>query len=252
MGSAVAIALTCKTTIAFANSEVSINECRVGLVPDAVTIYFLSRGLSSPLSNEKLEGLGLYLALTGRSVYGADVYLCGLATHYIQSNDSIAKVIENIKKNCTIERILESIGITPSMTQESILNDIEEIREIFGNARSIQQIYEKLTEKNTTFSRQVWFEMSSVCPLSLKLTVKAFLKCSRMEVKECIELAYKLSLEMMLNRSINFSIAMNMKHIQKSKGNINWQPEKLADVSTQLVNEFFQGVSDPPLELELI
>lgn len=53
-------------------------ETALGLFPDVGGTYFLSR-----LKNN----LGMFLALTGYRLKGADVYHAGLATHYTNSVD---------------------------------------------------------------------------------------------------------------------------------------------------------------------
>lgn len=83
-------------------------------MPETAIGYFPDVGLSYTFS--RLDGgVGMYLALTGERLNGADTYLTGLATHYVRSS-SIEEML----------RRLSSMPMTSAVHEEAVLQAIDE------------------------------------------------------------------------------------------------------------------------------
>lgn len=75
MGGGCGVSLNGRFRIATERTMLAMPETALGLFPDVGGSYFLSR---------LKRNLGIFLALTGHRLMGADVYHSGLATHYVR------------------------------------------------------------------------------------------------------------------------------------------------------------------------
>ncbi|WP_239025781.1 enoyl-CoA hydratase/isomerase family protein [Sphingomonas paeninsulae] len=104
MGGGVGISQPAKYRIATENTRFAMPETGIGLFPDVGGGWYLSR----------LQGrIGVYLALTGARLDGAECFALGLATHYLP-----AAALDEAKSRIAadpgeIDAILTSLSITP-------------------------------------------------------------------------------------------------------------------------------------------
>lgn len=74
MGGGCGVSLNGRFCVATEKTMFAMPETALGLFPDVGGSYFLSR---------LKRNFGIFLALTGQRLIGADVYHIGLATHYV-------------------------------------------------------------------------------------------------------------------------------------------------------------------------
>lgn len=74
MGGGCGLSINGKFRVATEKTLLAMPETALGLFPDVGATHFLSR-----LNNN----LGLFLALTGHRLKGADVFHSGMATHFV-------------------------------------------------------------------------------------------------------------------------------------------------------------------------
>ncbi|VDM54039.1 unnamed protein product [Angiostrongylus costaricensis] len=132
------------------------------------------------------DNLGLYLALTGYRLHGADCYHAGLATHYVTS--SRLKDLQN--KLLTMERVTynEVDGVIREFQPSNIPTfSLEEhlpvIKKTFY-ARSVEEIFENLRVENSEWSKQQLKTLSKMSPTSLKVTFKQLENGAKMKFGE--------------------------------------------------------------------
>ena len=100
MGGGVGISQPARFRVATENTRFAMPESGIGLFPDVGGGWYLSR----------LPGrIGVYLALTGARIDGADCHALGLATHYIP-----AEALEQVKA-----RIAHAPGPLPALLNEA-------------------------------------------------------------------------------------------------------------------------------------
>lgn len=86
-------------------TTVFMPEVAVGLCPDGGTTYVFPR-----LQNQ----LGMFLALTGYRLKGADVYHSGMATHYVGSSiNAVVYIRYLLGKLSSLGRIRGSASLAP-------------------------------------------------------------------------------------------------------------------------------------------
>ncbi len=112
MGGGVGIALPCKYRVATENTRFAMPETGIGLFPDVGGGWYLPR----------LPGkVGIFLALTGARLDGAECLALGLATHYLNSayvpkaltalsndTDDIAATLKSHGTGAPLARIVEN------------------------------------------------------------------------------------------------------------------------------------------------
>ena len=112
MGGGVGIALPCQYRVATENTRLAMPETGIGLFPDVGGGWYLPR----------LPGnVGMFLALTGARLDGAECLAVGLATHYLaaadvpdaltalsNNADDIASTLKSYGTGAPIARIVES------------------------------------------------------------------------------------------------------------------------------------------------
>jgi 3-hydroxyisobutyryl-CoA hydrolase len=148
MGGGVGLSMFAPFRVATENTLFAMPETGIGLFPDVGGSHFLPR---------LEEGLGMFLALTGSRLKGADVYQAGIATHFIAS-DRLADLesdIESIGVEATTAQISTNIGAildgyheataedSSSVDSWSLAPHLDVIRESF-TAASVEAIIEKL------------------------------------------------------------------------------------------------------------
>lgn len=140
-------------------------ETALGLFPDVGGSYFLPR----------LPGkLGMFLALTGYRLKGADVFHAGLATHYVDSS-SVAE-LENALKNlpkekCDKETVSKTItSFQPkSIPEFSLKGHLDTINKTF-DGKSVEDIIQKLEKDGSKFSAEQASALTKMVSLLLSLS----------------------------------------------------------------------------------
>ncbi|ESL09457.1 enoyl-CoA hydratase [Trypanosoma rangeli SC58] len=127
MGGGVGISVHGRYRVASEHTLFAMPETAIGMFPDVGASWFLPR--------LKMQGLGLYLGLTGARLKGADVAHTGLATHYVPSA-SFAQLEErlcHIDDPAKAEACLEEFAVKdlPPFT-------LEPHREIIGKSLAIE------------------------------------------------------------------------------------------------------------------
>ena len=69
-----------KFKVATNNSSFAMPESLIGYIADGGASYYFSRLC-------KTKELGMFLSLTGKTIYGEDIVKYGFANHYIKSED---------------------------------------------------------------------------------------------------------------------------------------------------------------------
>jgi enoyl-CoA hydratase len=206
VGSGAGLGLACALRIATSSSVIGMPECAYGLVPDCAAMQVISNCAPA---------LGMYLALTGASLTGADLMLQGIATHYIQE-ENIERFLEEAKTSSDLKALCDKYHSAPQSSSSKIAKHMDEIREVFERSKSIEEIFEKLVEKETDFRKNTLHLLAQQCPLSLKITLKAFARCKGKPFLQCVEMGYNLNIQLMDVHSFNFRSAVDNKLVART------------------------------------
>uniref|UniRef100_A0A914QSI7 3-hydroxyisobutyryl-CoA hydrolase, mitochondrial n=1 Tax=Panagrolaimus davidi TaxID=227884 RepID=A0A914QSI7_9BILA len=234
MGGGCGLSIHGKFRVATERTLLAMPETALGLFPDVGGSYFLPR----------LPGkLGMFLALTGYRLKGADVFHSGLATHYIESKN-ISEVENELKilpkAECSEQKIDKVLRkFTPKNVPEfSLKSNLETINTTF-NGKSVENIIEKLQAKGDEFSKKQVNELMKMSPTSLKVTFQQLMNGSVSNFSSIFTMEHRMTYHFLDGN--DFYEGCRAILVDKDR-NPKWNPNKLEDISPEDVNKYFSAV----------
>ncbi|KAF7262449.1 hypothetical protein EG68_00283 [Paragonimus skrjabini miyazakii] len=245
--------------VATENTLFAMPETALGLFPDVGGGYFLPRLACA--------GLGNFLALTGHRLRGLDVLWTGIATHYrpsieletlkntlchmefppIQSSSDLDKI------DSAVAQVLHTATEEPRLP-ESLAPHLDAIADIFALFHSnepvtIEDILRKLSaygDKGAT--QKAWADklhelLLRMSPTSLRVTLRQLQQGSKLSFADTFKMEFRLSQHFV--HSHDFAEGVRAILIDKDN-NPKWNPEKLSDVTPEMVNTYFAPVPGIP------
>uniref|UniRef100_A0A915HZK9 3-hydroxyisobutyryl-CoA hydrolase, mitochondrial n=1 Tax=Romanomermis culicivorax TaxID=13658 RepID=A0A915HZK9_ROMCU len=259
MGGGVGLSVHGMYRVATERTLFAMPECQIGLFPDIGGTYFLPR----------LKGnLGPFLALTGHRLSGRDVFEAGIATHFVESSlvgiswlwDSGLSLIKDLEKELLIlkaENVNKStVGAVLSefsakscrMSEEfSLKQHMDKINGIF-HVDMIEDIIKRLEKDPSDWSKNILQTLLKMSPISLKITVEALKLGSKMSLKECLEMEYRLTQRVCADN--DFYTGVTSVLIERGT-KPSWNPETLSDVRSETMRHYFSPLPDDR-ELKLV
>ncbi|GAB4861947.1 hypothetical protein Ancab_037202 [Ancistrocladus abbreviatus] len=224
-------------------------ETLIGFHPDAGASFYLSH----------LPGhLGEYLALTGETLSGAEMFACGLATHYSLSA-RLPEVVEHLGNLVTddpsvIENSLENFGDLVSPDNMSVLRRMETLDRCFG-CDTVEEIIDAL-EYEASKTDHAWCastlkRLREVSPLSLKVSLRSIREGRYQTLDQCLVREYRMSLQGIYGQVSNdFREGVRARMVDRDFSP-KWDPPSLDQVSMDMVEQYFSPLSESEPELEL-
>jgi len=162
MGGGVGLSIHGKYRVATEKTLFAMPETAIGFFADVGASYFMSR-----LKNS----FGMYLVLTGNRVKGKDNKRLGIATHFVGQND-----LTNLENQLVAATDLNAERVASILNGFSVPIDDEfdnskKIADIFS-APSLEEIYGRLENDGTDWSKQQIALLNKMCPTSLKVAVR--------------------------------------------------------------------------------
>ena len=220
MGGGAGLSIYGNARIATENAKFAMPETAIGFFPDVGGSYFLSK-----IPNN----LGLYLGLTGDIIGAKEMLFLGLATHFHYS-----KNIGNVEQNY-INNGLVSYAENIETTDSELLNNIKFIEETFVG--DIHSILKKLKQSKLEFAKKKFDHLMNRCPMSLAVTVELLNRAKKLSLKECLEMEFQLSQNVVYREDFNNGIEAVL--ITKTY-NPTWNPKSIHDINYDEVKKLFQ------------
>ncbi|KNA16112.1 hypothetical protein SOVF_092040 isoform A [Spinacia oleracea] len=224
-------------------------ETMIGFHPDAGASFYLSH----------LPGhIGEYLALTSKSLSGAEMLACGLATHYSLSTKlpQIEEHLVNLVSDdfSVVETSLQEFADVVSPDSMSVLHRLEILNKCFGHG-TVEEIIDSL-EDEATKTDHAWCastlkRLREVSPLSLKVSLRSIREGRYQTLDQCLAREYRMSLQGISGKVSNdFQEGVRARMVDRDFSP-KWDPPSLDRVSKDMVDEYFSplSVSEPELEL---
>ncbi|MFH4976195.1 hypothetical protein AB6A40_002904 [Gnathostoma spinigerum] len=222
--------------IATERTVLAMPETALGLFPDVGGSYFLPR---------LPHNLGMFLALTGHRLLGADVFHAGLATHYVPSDhlDNLEKELIHIPNadvnDNSIRSVLNKYHFK-ALPPFSLSSDLKEIEALF-DGESIENIFTKLKNNGGKFASEQLRLLSRMSPTSMKITFRQLKNGARMRFDEVFTMEYRMSQRCMDGN--DFHEGCRAVLIDKDR-NPKWIPSTLEEVTEDMVNSYFAPLPD--------
>ncbi|KAL8142227.1 hypothetical protein V2J09_015259 [Rumex salicifolius] len=210
-------------------------ETLIGFHPDAAASFYLSH----------LPGhLGEYIGLTSLTLSGAEMYACGLATHYSLSA-KLPQIEEHLGKLVTddpsvIENSLQKFCDIVAPDTMSVLRRMETVDKCFG-CDTVEEIISSLEDESSR-TDHAWCastvkRLKEVSPLSLKVSLRSIREGRYQTLDQCLAREYRMSVQALSG--------------QVSKDFCEWDPPSLDLVSEDMVDWYSSRLSESEPELEL-
>lgn len=238
MGGGVGLSVHGHYRVSTERTVFAMPETAIGFVPEVGGTYFLPR----------LKGkLGLFLALTGYRLKGADVYHAGISTHAVQSQE-LNLIQEELLglKNADIEKCLAKFTKTAAFLQQpfSLEPHLQLIDDCFS-APSVEEIMNLLEVSNIQFAKDSLVLLKKMSPFSLKITKRALDEGSELTLAECLQMEFRLSQRFVADN--DFAEGVRALLIDKDQ-KPNWNPKTLEDCTPEKIQSYFEPI-DPELKL---
>ncbi|GBB93781.1 hypothetical protein RclHR1_02230007 [Rhizophagus clarus] len=232
MGGGVGLSVHAPFRIATEKTVFAMPEVNIGYFPDVGGSFFLSR----------MDGeIGTYLALTGSRLHGIDVFLSGIATHYVPSQrlsyleDRLSELESDDHE--VINAAIEDFVSEPQQNHiYSLSGDIRKAVDRCFKGNTVESIIDALTkEEDKTWSKEVINTLLKGSPTSLKVTLRELRKGKQMVITDCFKMEYKL-VQKFLEKS---DLIEGVTALLVDKREPKWNPSKLDDISDDEIEKFY-------------
>jgi len=244
MGGGVGLSVHGRYRVATEKTLFAMPETAIGLFPDVGGGYFLPR-----LSNH----LGTFLSLTGHRLKGWDNYCAGVATHFVSTqelpylHDELCNL--NAPTPTDVEHLLSSYHgkctAEHSTSDFSLHNHLAQIGEIFSSD-SVEGIISKLETEGSEWSLKQLKTLKKMSPSSMKITLRQLQQGARMDLKQVLEMEYRMSQACMDNN--DFYEGIRAMLVDRDNTPV-WKPSTLEEVAEQIVDSYFEKL---PQDRELL
>ena len=142
-GAGAGVFMACKERVVTERSRLAMPECRIGIVPDAGALRFLTKHCEPAVAR--------YLMLTGAPLNAHDLYKTGLATRYVPDKEDLG--LEQLYAELSsapageVTTPLDRRGVeAPRRLESGLFNDVtlQAVRDAFGSGASIASIRDDL------------------------------------------------------------------------------------------------------------
>lgn len=237
MGGGLGISIGGDFRICTERTMIAMPECSIAFFPDVGASYFLNR---------LRPGVGLWLALSGARLKGADALRYGLATHYVK-RDRLASVFEKLEGARgsleAIDRVLSahSEAISDSDSQQQL----REIEAIF-TAPSLAEVLQRLEASPAAWAKSTLDNIRSGSPTAVSVTFALLARTRDLPAEACRTLELRVHNNFM--RLADFVEGTFAKLVSKPPRRPTWSPARIEDCSQEYIESFFVS-DDAPLIL---
>ena len=226
MGGGVGISQPARYRVATENTRFAMPETGIGLFPDVGGGWYLSR----------LEGrVGVFLALTGARLDGAECLELGLATHYLPS-EGVAEAKARIANEDIdrIEGILGTLSATPP--EARIVGNLFHINRHFASDR-YEDILASLEADEGDWAMKELATLRSKSPQTCKVALRQLMESMQLnDFADNMVMEYRIASRVLTRPDF----AEGVRAVIVDKDNApKWNPATAEDVSDDLLDAIF-------------
>jgi enoyl-CoA hydratase len=230
MGGGVGISQPARFRVATENTLFAMPEGAIGLFPDVGAGWYLPR----------LRGrTGVFMALTGARLDGAECLWAGLATHYLPSERLAEAKARIARAPGHIVAILDEFSAKPP--EARIAGNAERIDRLFASD-SLEEIVAALEVDPSEWAAKELKAVASKCPTTAKVALREFAEgARRTDFAEEMRAEYRLAARMMLRP--DFAEGVRAVLIDKDNAPV-WDPATPQGVTPQMLDEIFAPLAE--------
>jgi enoyl-CoA hydratase len=230
MGGGVGISQPARYRIATENTRFAMPETGIGLFPDVGGGWYLSR----------LEGrVGVYLALTGARLDGAECVALGLATHYLPA-EVLAEVKERVAADpAGIDGILTRFSIAPP--EARIVGNIGQINRLFAGD-VFEEILAALDDDGSEWAAKELAILRTKSPQACKVSLRQLAAGAVLtDFADDMRMEYRLASRVAVLP--DFTEGVRALIIDKDNAPV-WNPQMPQDVTEDMLDAVFAPLPD--------
>lgn len=233
MGGGVGISMPARFRIATENTTYAMPETGIGLFPDVGGGWYLPR---------KPEHIGIWLALTGARIKGADLFIAGIATHYMPTEilaaarAQIAGAAQTHDAGKALESGLNALHESYGRPKELLPDNIDIIDRVFA-LDSVEAIFAALEAEPGDWAKAQLAALRTKSPQTLKVTFRQLREGARM-ASFADEMRQEYRIACRVSAMHDFQEGVRAVVIDKDNKPA-WNPATLEGVTETLVDSIF-------------
>ncbi|MEM6497125.1 MAG: enoyl-CoA hydratase/isomerase family protein [Pseudomonadota bacterium] len=231
MGSGVGLVQYGTHIVAGENYRFAMPETAIGFFPDVGVAHRLARLPHS---------VGVYLALTGRTIDRADAYGLGLVTHCIDV-ENFGAIEEELADAEPIDPVLDNRHQSPGEGELSAHHGT--IARVFSKP-TLEDIFAALgddsaanAEAERDWCKQVTGELRQKSPLALKVSLQHVRRAGQQDLRQTLIADYHLACRFL--ETADFREGVRALLVDKTK-DPNWQHGEVNEVTDTEVQSYFE------------
>lgn len=230
MGGGVGASIHGSHRIVTENTLFAMPESAIGLFPDVGGSYFLPR----------LAGaLGTYLGLSGTRLKGADILYVGIGTAYMSAeklDGFVEALAENdISSDDDVDKIVARFAEDPGSAR---LDEFRDLIDAAFSEKTVEEIFDHLADIDHDWAGETLAVLKKLSPISLKVIIEQLSRGAQLEFDDCMIMEYRI-VSAITSYDSDFYEGARAVLIDKDHSP-NWIPEKLDDVSADMVMAHFE------------
>jgi enoyl-CoA hydratase/carnithine racemase len=225
--------------VTFASPEVSY-----GYIPDSGNLFLLSQ------MDKTFPGMGMFLALTGARLRGADLIHANIATHIgypgaeHQILEFLAPIEGPVSKDRVHHAVMQVVESPKDIPTATFARDLVHFERCFSNKKSVEEIIEALQKEKTPWSERTLAALSKQSPTALKLAFRVMQEIisDNLPIDSVYNIGFRAGQHMMHHPDFKEGVRATFIESDAPK----WSVEKLGQVDT----EFIERCLEEPLTFE--
>ena len=235
MGGGVGVSAHASHRIVTERSAVAMPEVAIGFFPDVGASFLLARAPGY---------VGTYLALTGDRMNAADAIFCGFADVHIAAA-KLAELPSALADCRTAQEVRATLGQVSIPPTSGKLQAAQRWIDRCFNAGAVEIIFARLQSADLDQALSAFAAIQKASPTSLKVTLRNVRAAVSFErVEQSFQQDYRIALACIAGH--DFIEGVRATIVDKDR-NPKWRPDKIEDVTAEIVDRHFKSVG--PLEL---
>ena len=233
MGGGVGVSAHGNCRIVTERTRLAMPEATIGFIPDVGGTWLLTR---------RAGGAGVYMALSGETVTGADAIHVGLADVEIPSS-SVERLVESVLRLDRPEDIREILATLAQPPRRGALERHKDILDHAMQGRDVNEILDRLRSSGAPFAEAAASRIAANSPTSLVVTLRLLgmaTKAPRLE--DCLTNEFRAACRLLESHDLYEGIRAAL--IDKDK-DPRWLPASLEEVDDGSVTAILAGDGTP-------
>jgi enoyl-CoA hydratase/carnithine racemase len=239
MGGGVGLSVHGSHPIVTEKTLFAMPEAAIGLIPDVGGSYFLPRLVGKT---------GLYLGLTGARLGAADMLYVGIGAAFIKSEnlESFTQdlVEADLKTSGDVDHIIARFA---EIAQEAPLDEYRDIIDAAFDEESLDDVLDHLKAIDHDMAQETLTNILGKSNMSIRVIFEQLKQGGSLEFDECLKIEYNIVSNLVRQES-DFYRGVRSVLIDKDH-NPAWQPDKLDDVTDEMVLNHFKTPKEGGLTL---